>query len=566
VIAEHSTFTYHKENRNIMRKLLLFLGLLYCGLGAADAQAGGSSSGDINPRDFPGGDLGAQINAAYSSCTNGGCRIAIPPGQYDVSTPVVIATKGKNASIECAGTNTTLTWTPTAGTMFQFATNGAGIGNGQGSGIKNCNIINARRRTTAVAIQFGVDSTDTTGRTAQGAYLENVSVVGFKTQFDLESQAWNITTTRSMFLNPGAFSVFFNPSAVNAGENIVFVGDTFANSLGVWTPGAVNLGLGSAITTFVASNFDDIEIEAKAGTVNLTHPYFENPGPARSRNLRTTPWIDVAGVMTIVGLTAADDDSATPATQPAIAVEGTLTWIGGTIFGVHPATATVVTNAGGHVWMGGDLDLPAEVPQLVNNSGLPFSNVARVNPQFGTQAVQLFNPSKAGAAHWLDLQETDGTTSFETFLTQLATDDRANPGGFQIAMQRGGISFSPLQFDSTGAHVGFHGTPDAAVNQHFHGNSEFDHLTSGTGMQSVSVVGCSLRAGSIGSTCNNTVTLPVPEADSAYSPVCTANGGTGIWTIGNVNTLTATSFIVPSVSLSATATGGGKVVCTITHE
>jgi hypothetical protein len=30
--------------------------------------------------------------------------------------------------------------------------------------------------------------------------------------------------------------------------------------------------------------------------------------------------------------------------------------------------------------------------------------------------------------------------------------------------------------------------------------------------------------------------------------------------------LTATSFIVPSVSLSATATGGGKVVCTITHE
>src|ERR1700722_19811352 len=164
-----------------MRKLLLCLGLLYCGLGVAGAQAGSSANGDVNPRDFPGADMGAQINAAYSSCTNGGCRIVVSPGQYEVSTPVVIATKGKNASIECAGTNTTLTWTPTTGTMFQFATNGAGIGNGQGSGIKNCNIINARRRTTAVAIQFGVDSTDTTGRTAQGAYLENVSVVGFKT-------------------------------------------------------------------------------------------------------------------------------------------------------------------------------------------------------------------------------------------------------------------------------------------------------------------------------------------------------------------------------------------------
>src|SRR6202012_1085755 len=140
------------------------------------------------------------------------------------------------------------------------------------------------------------------------------------------------------------------------------------------------------------------------------HPYFENTGPPRSHNLRTTPWIDVSGVMTIVGLTAADDASETAAIQPAIAVEGTLTWIGGTIFGVHPATATVVTRANGHVWMGGYLDLPPEVPQLVNNSGLPFANVGRVKPQFGTQAVELFNPIKARAAHWLDLQETDGAT------------------------------------------------------------------------------------------------------------------------------------------------------------
>jgi hypothetical protein len=482
-----------------------------------------------------------------------------------VSTPIVIATKGKNASIECAGTNTTLTWTPIAGTMFQFATNGAGIGNVQGSGIKNCNIVNVMRSTTAVAIQFGVDSTDRTGRTAQGAYLENVSIVGFKTQYGLESQAWNITATRCLFLNPASFSVFFNPSAVNSGENIVFVGDTFANSVGAWTPRGVSLGLGSAITTFVASNFDNIEVEAKGGTVNLTHPYFENPGGPKSHNRRTTPWIDVgSAVMTIVGLTAADDDS--PATQPAITVEGTLTWIGGTIFGAHPAMATVVTNAGGHVWMGGDLDLPADVPQLVNNSGLPFLNVSRVNPQFGAEAVVFFNPSKAGVAHWLDLQENDGTTSDETLLRQLATDDRENPGGFQIAMQKGGRSLSPLQVDSAGAHVGFHGTPDGVVNQRFYGTSEFDHLVRGTGLQSVSVAGCSIHAGPIGSTCNNTVTLPVPEADSAYLPVCTANGGVGLWTVGNVNTLTASSFVVPSVSLSASAIAGGRVVCTITHE
>jgi hypothetical protein len=52
--------------------------------------------------------------------------------------------------------------------------------------------------------------------------------------------------------------------------------------------------------------------------------------------------------MTITGLTAADDDNSTAATQPSISVEGTVTWIGGTIFGANPATATLVTSGDGH--------------------------------------------------------------------------------------------------------------------------------------------------------------------------------------------------------------------------
>src|SRR5271156_3326102 len=185
-----------------MKKVFAFLSLFFTLLFApafARAQAGGgtvptapssSANGDVNPLNFSGSDLGAQINNAYASCASGsgtGCRIVVPPGSYTVSTPVVIATKGKNASIECSGTSTTLTWTLASGTMFQFAANGAGSGNGWGEGIKSCNLVNATRRTAAVAVQFGVSASDTTGRTAQGAYLDNVQITGFGTQYDLES-------------------------------------------------------------------------------------------------------------------------------------------------------------------------------------------------------------------------------------------------------------------------------------------------------------------------------------------------------------------------------------------
>src|ERR1700722_15422562 len=96
------------------------------------------SGGDIDATAQPGGDLGAQINAAYFMCVDG-CRITVPPGNYSLSTPVVIATKGKNATVECSGTSTKLTWAPSTGSMFQFAANGGGTGNGWGSGIRFCN-------------------------------------------------------------------------------------------------------------------------------------------------------------------------------------------------------------------------------------------------------------------------------------------------------------------------------------------------------------------------------------------------------------------------------------------
>ena len=423
-------------------------------------------SGNIDATGQPGGDLGAQINAAYSSCADG-CRITVPPGQYSVSTPVVIATKGKNAIIQCSGTSTTLIWTPGTGTMFQFAGNGGGSGNGWGSGIQFCNLASASSAT--VAIKFGVDAGDRSGRSAQGATLDNVQVTGFGIQYDLESQAWNISVNHSEFLNAARYAIYTNPAAINSGENLSFAGITVADSLNTWIPRAVNLTLGSAIATFVSSNFDNAEVFCGAGTMNLISPYSENPGAV----LRTTPWVDIGShcVSTIVGMTAADDDTGAPAAQVAVSIEGSLSFFGGTIFGQPPAMATFETSGAGHLFLGGDLDLPA-VPVLENSSGRPFVSLTRAAPVIGTRALQLRNPVPT-ANHWYNLENALGGNLDDVFVQQ----DGSKSDLFSICLQSAAVFFCPLQAEKTGHFLGMHGAPDGVNNQHLYGTSRIDSLS-----------------------------------------------------------------------------------------
>lgn len=91
-----------------------------------------------------------------------------------------------------------------------------------------------------------------------------------------------------------------------------------------------------------------------------------------------------------------------------------------------------------------------------------------------------------------------------------------------------------------------------------------------TGTQTVSKLGCTISAGAIGNTCDNTIVIAssggIAYPDTNYNIVCQGGGGTGLWTLGNQNTATTTQFVVPSVALSTTATGGGVVECILTHN
>jgi hypothetical protein len=389
------------------------------------------------------------------------------------STPVVIATIDKPAIIECAGTSTTITWTPASGTMFQFAANG---NNGKwAQGIDSCRLVNATSSTSAVAVQWGVSPSDNTGRSAQGGFLNNVQITGFQTQVLFASQAWNISAIHSNFLNALVHSVWMDTTAVDSGENISFVADTFANSLDTWTAQSVLLNNGNVIANFVASNFDNSELSCLRGTCNVEGFFGENPG-ARPP-LRTTPFIDAGSgaVFNLVTMTAADDDTKDAPTQPDITVEGTLSWTGGgTIFGEKPATGTVVTSGNGHAALFGDFDVSTAVPLLVNNSGLSAIQMSRGAPGIINQAFQLISPTTA--AHWLELENNPGAPTKNDVFIEM--DSNANNNNFLLCMQSGSVFDCPLEGDPTGHFLALGGgAPDSSYNTHLYNATRIDSLS-----------------------------------------------------------------------------------------
>ena len=308
-----------------------------------------SLNGVLNATGFAGSDIGAQINSAYAACPETGCTIIVPPGSYTDATPVVIATKGKPAIIRCSGTGTTIAWKPNMGEMFQFAANGAGNGQGWGEGIRDCNLSSSQSE-GSVAVQFGVTTGDTTGRTAQGSYLDNIQISGFGRQIDYESQAWNITLNHVELIDALNNAIWMNPSAEDAGENLNFIGVTVGNSQGRWMPQAVFLNSGMVVAQFVGSNFDNAQLSIPFGTVNCESCSFENPGPV----VRTTSWIDIGiATSTMTGLTMNDVGVEGSAIQPAITVAGSFTLTGGIAFGAAPAGEVISLSRTGHAYVGG---------------------------------------------------------------------------------------------------------------------------------------------------------------------------------------------------------------------
>lgn len=160
----------------------------------------------LDATQFPGVDIGAQIQNAYNALpATGGHMIvpATPDGTCrNFSTQISFQTKAKYALLECGsasgslGTSAVqgcLNYQPLSGTalLLDYAVGAVGPGSGSAlasaHGVRNCTLINNQCQTaggctvppdTAIGIDFG-DGTVNKG--AQSGTMENVSVIGFAT-------------------------------------------------------------------------------------------------------------------------------------------------------------------------------------------------------------------------------------------------------------------------------------------------------------------------------------------------------------------------------------------------
>lgn len=99
-----------------------------------------------------GGDIGAQVNAAYTACPSSGCRIHIiaQAACYTFTTPITLSTSNKAALLEGDPGATCISYTPTTGTAIT-------LDYGQvftGAGIRDIELKGPGSGTTAVGVSL----------------------------------------------------------------------------------------------------------------------------------------------------------------------------------------------------------------------------------------------------------------------------------------------------------------------------------------------------------------------------------------------------------------------------
>lgn len=248
---------------------------------------------------WPGANIGAQINNAYAACPSNGCEIVVPHGTsgsntWDYNTDIVIGTNSKVVQLYCPvgggffnNAGTVLHYTG-SGTAFSNDTNNFVVG---GEGITNCSFVGPAGTdnigSSTIASSFGVKLGGSFG--AFGFHLDNVHISGFGTGLYIGQNVSFLNITNSVINKNGRNIDSPQVSGAN-GENMRVTNSVIADS---------NNGSGSSIAdfcidvqlsgnvqwTFQGTSFDDCSVYSNqfGGTANLwnfTDDHWENPNLA----------------------------------------------------------------------------------------------------------------------------------------------------------------------------------------------------------------------------------------------------------------------------------------------
>lgn len=294
--------------------------------------------GTISANDMAGGDIGAQINAAYAILPATGGIITVRPGTYTQSTEIQVNTSGKLATIVGAGPGTVINSTVVATSSVWNAQPSSG--HSANWGFKNL-VYNGPATAindASVAIEVG-GNIGGQGWTGDGLRLNK-----WGRQVYYGANTYQTLLENSFFSN-GTYE-FYAAGATNSGENLRFINDSFTDSYGANTSFTTaqadqcvtfnTNGAASAIMSGVS--FDDCGLVNNDGNLNLTliEPHFENPGVSNGTTNQYT-YIKNFGTnnfnrMNLQGGTIMNDASSTQYTPNQYILNSGLLSIDGTTF------------------------------------------------------------------------------------------------------------------------------------------------------------------------------------------------------------------------------------------
>jgi hypothetical protein len=222
--------------------------------------------------DFPGADIGEQINAAYADLPDTGGAILVQQSA-SFATPIAFGKDGKPALlIGLPGDIVTLTFTAPSGVAVTFD---CGMGHRMGYGVRDLTFTGPGNATDTTGVVFGGDNG------AEGIAFRDFKIQSFGTNLRMGSHTWLAQFEHGM-IRDGGTNVLLPSGLVEAGEQIAFNHVTFADAPAphknsVWVQG------GGHEVIFTDCSFDQAQLRIGNGSVSAAQvvakgTHFENPG------------------------------------------------------------------------------------------------------------------------------------------------------------------------------------------------------------------------------------------------------------------------------------------------
>ncbi|SRR5579864_1557556 len=221
--------------------------------------------------DFPGTDVGGQINAAYADLPDNGGQISVTEGG-SFATPIVFGKNNKPVLVVgVPGDVVNLIYTGTSGTAITFD---YGTGHRMGHGLRDLTLTGPGDATQTIGVQFG----GVNG--AEGITFRDFKIQSFGKNLQMGSHTWLAYFDHGM-IRDGGINVLLPAGLAQAGEQIVFNHVTFADAPAphrnsVWVQG------GGQEVVFSDCSFDQAQLRigqgGQAAAQVVVHGcHFENP-------------------------------------------------------------------------------------------------------------------------------------------------------------------------------------------------------------------------------------------------------------------------------------------------